>query len=101
REMIEGWTKVCKHVSVYDYYGHFYLITSWPIVHAIRVDLPYLRRIDVTGFMSETQQQWANQGINFYLTAKLVWDTDRNTDEILHEFYRDFYGPAEKPITDI
>ena len=98
REMIEGWTKVCKHVSVYDYYGHFYIMTPWPIVHDIREDLPFLRRIGVTGFMSETQQHWANQGINFYLAAKLVWDTDRNADEILNDFYHGFYGPAEKPM---
>ena len=98
REMIKGWTKVCKHVSVYDYYGHFYHMTPWPIVHDIRKDLPYLRSVGVTGFESETQQHWANQGINFYLTSKLVWNTHRNADEILNDLYRGFYGPAEKPM---
>ncbi|GMU21052.1 MAG: hypothetical protein AMXMBFR13_11470 [Phycisphaerae bacterium] len=98
REMINGWTKVCRHVSVYDYYGHYYFMTPWPIVHSIRKDLPYLRRIGVNGFMSETQQHWGNQGINFYLAVKLVWETDRDVDALLDEFYRDFYGPAEKPM---
>jgi sulfatase modifying factor 1 len=98
RNMILGWTKVCKHVSVYDYYGHFYVMAPWPIVHDISKDLPYYRSIGVTGFESETQQHWANQGINFYLTSKLVWNTHRKTDEILDDFYRGFYGPAEKPM---
>ncbi|MDO8588514.1 MAG: DUF4838 domain-containing protein [Armatimonadota bacterium] len=97
-QMIKGWTKVCKHVGVYEYYGHFYIMTPWPIVHSIRKDVPYLRRIGVTAFQSETQQHWANQGINFYLTAKLAWDTDRGADAILKDYYRGFYGPAEKPM---
>lgn len=100
REMITGWTKVCKHVSVYDYYGHFQIMTPWPLVHDIRKDLPYLRSIGVTGFMSETQQHWANQGLNFYLTSKLVWDTHRSADETLNDFYHGFYGPAEKPMRE-
>jgi formylglycine-generating enzyme len=100
REMIEGWTKVCKHVNVYDYYGHFYVMTPWPIVHDIGKDLPYLRRIGVTGFESETQQHWANQGLNFYVAAKLAWDTKRDVQALLDDFYRGFYGPAAKPMRE-
>ena len=98
RKMIEGWTKVCKHVSSYDYYGHYYVFGPWPILHDIRKDVPYLRSIGVTGFMVEAQQHWANQGINFYLAAKLVWDTDRDSGKLLDEYYHRFYGPAEKPM---
>jgi len=98
RKMVEGWTKVCKHVSFYDYYSHFYVFTPWPIVHDIRADLPYLRRLGVHALDSETQQHWCNQGINFYLAAKLLWDTDRDTDALLSDYYRRFYGPAEKPM---
>jgi hypothetical protein len=96
--MIEGWTKVCKHVSVYDYYGHFYIFTPWPLAQGICRDIPYLRRIGVTGFVSETQQNWANQGLNFYLAAKLLWDTDRDCEAMLSEFYERFYGPAARPM---
>jgi len=98
RRFIEGWTKVCGHVSVYDYYGHFRVFTPWPIVHDISRDLPYLRRHGARGFESETQQHWANQGINFYLAAKLAWDTDRDARPLLKDYYHRFYGPAEKPM---
>lgn len=98
REMINGWTKVCKHVGVYDYYGHFYVMTPWPIVHNIRKDVPYLHSIGVKAFESETQQHWANQGINFYMAAKLLWDTDADSQALLDDFYHRFYGPAEQPM---
>jgi hypothetical protein len=99
RENIEGWAKVCKHVSMYEYYGSFYGFTPFPILHTIGVDMPYMRRIGVSGgFMDETDQNWANQGIGFFLAAKLAWDADRKPKEILDDFYRGFYGPAEKPM---
>ncbi len=97
REMIEGWTKVCKHVSVYDYYAGS-LYTPFPIVHNIREDVPYLRRLGVQGFVSQTEQHCSNQAINYYVAVKLVWDTDRNVNTILDEYYRRFYGAAEKPM---
>ena len=33
---LEGWRARAVHVGVYDYYGHFYAFTPWPIVHSIR-----------------------------------------------------------------
>jgi hypothetical protein len=96
--MIEGWTKVCKQVSTYDYYGHFYMFTPWPIVHDILKDIPYLRSIGVKAFISETQQNWANQGWNFYVAAKLVWDTDRDQAAMIDDLCEKFYGPAAVPM---
>ncbi|HVO09453.1 MAG TPA: DUF4838 domain-containing protein [Vicinamibacteria bacterium] len=95
---VQGWTKVCRHVGVYDYYGHFYVFTPWPIVHDIRRDLPFLRRLGVDRFMSETQQHWANQGLNFYLGAKLAWDPGRDTEALLADYYDRFYGRASSPM---
>jgi Domain of unknown function (DUF4838)/Glycosyl hydrolase family 67 N-terminus len=97
-EYVEGWAKVCKHVGVYDYYGHFYAFTPWPILHDIRRDIPLLARIGVERFMSETQQHWANQGINFYLAAKLLWNPKEDTDRLLAEYYDRFYGKASAPM---
>jgi hypothetical protein len=48
--------------------------------------------------MSETQQHWANQGINFYLGAKLAWDPSQDPDRLLSEYYERFYGAAAGPM---
>jgi hypothetical protein len=98
REALEGWAKVCKHVSVYEYYGDAAPAALRPLVHSIRVDMPYFRTLGVSGFMDETDQDWAAQGINFYVAAKLAWDTDRSYNELMDDFYHGFYGPAEKPM---
>ena len=48
--------------------------------------------------MSETQQHWATQGLNFYVGAKLAWDASLDVDALLAEYYRRFYGRAEAPM---
>jgi len=95
---VQGWTRVCRHVGVYDYYGHFDVFTPWPIVHDIRRDLPFLRRLGVDRFMSETQQHWANQGLNFYLGSKLAFDPGRDPEALLADYYGRFYGRASLPM---
>jgi hypothetical protein len=83
---------------VHDYYGHFYMFTPWPIVHTIRRDLPFLHGLGVNQFTSETQQHWANQGLNFYVGAKLAWNPKLDVDALLAEYYQRFYGRAAVPM---
>jgi hypothetical protein len=97
-DYVRGWTQAARHVGVYDYYGHFYIFTPWPIVHSIRRDLAFLHGLGVDRFMSETQQHWANQGINFYVGAKLAWDPHLNVDLLLADYHRRFYGRAAEPM---
>jgi hypothetical protein len=95
---LEGWRATAAHVGVYDYYGHFYAFTPWPIVHSMRNDLRLFHRLGVDRFMSETQQHWATQGLNFYVGAKLAWDPSLDVDALLAEYYSRFYGRAERPM---
>jgi Domain of unknown function (DUF4838)/Glycosyl hydrolase family 67 N-terminus len=97
-DYVRGWRSVAQHVGVYDYYGHFYMFTPWPLVHSIRRDLPLLKGLGVDRFMSETQQHWANQGLNFYVGAKLAWDPSQDTDRLLTDYYVRFYGAARAPM---
>jgi hypothetical protein len=97
-EYVRGWTSLSAHVGVYDYYGHFHVFAPWPLVHSIRRDLPLLKRLGVSRFMSETQQNWANQGLNFYVGAKLAWDPTQDVDALLDDYFERFYGPAAGPM---
>lgn len=40
----------------------------------------------------------AMDSINFYVTMRLADDINQDVDEVLVEYYRLFYGPAEKPM---
>jgi hypothetical protein len=91
---LRGWNAVVRHSGVYEFYGHFFVGATWPIVHALRRDIPLYHELGVERFTSETQQHWATQGLNFYLAAKLLSDPKSDVDALLDEYYRRFYGKA-------
>lgn len=95
---LKGWAALTRHVGVYEYYGHFFAFTPWPIVHSIRRDIPLFKRMGIERFISETQQNWANQGINFYVAAKLIDDPTLDVDALLAEYFSRFYGKAKGPM---
>jgi hypothetical protein len=97
-EYLRGWTRLTKHTGVYEYYGHFLVMTPWPIVPAIRRDIPLLHSMGLERFESETQQNWATQGLNFYVAAKLADDPSIDVDALLADYYARFYGPAAEPM---
>lgn len=95
---LKGWLALTRHVGIYEYYGHFFAFTPWPIVHSIRRDIPLFKQLGIERFISETQQNWSNQGINFYIAAKLVEDPSRDVDTLLAEYFSRFYGKASVPM---
>jgi len=36
--------------------------------------------------------------LNIYVTARFWWDADQDIDALLNEYYRKYYGPAEKEM---
>ncbi len=93
-EYVKGWSNLTRHVGAYEYYGHFFVFTPWPVVHSMRVDIPLYKELKIERFISETQQNWANQGLNFYVAAKLVADPTLDVDALLAEYFARFYGKA-------
>ncbi|MBP6703020.1 MAG: DUF4838 domain-containing protein [Vicinamibacteria bacterium] len=91
---LKGWQALTRHVGIYEYYGHFSVFTPWPIVHSMRRDIPLYKEMGIERFISETQQNWANQGLNFYVAAKLVADPTTDVDALLAEYFARFYGEA-------
>lgn len=97
-QYLRGWSALTRHTGIYDYYGHFFMFTPWPIVRNIRRDIPFLHSLGVETFTSETQQNWANQGLNFYVAARLIADPKIDVDALLTEYYTRFYGAAAAPM---
>lgn len=97
-EYLRGWAALTRHTGMHDYYGHFFMFTPWPIVRIIRRDIPFLEGLGLERFSSETQQNWANQGINFYVAARLLADPKTDVDALLTEYYNRFYGAAAAPM---
>jgi len=41
---------------------------------------------------------WALNGIDYYITIRLLWDPSKSVDEILDDYYKTGFGPAAAPV---
>lgn len=97
---LKGWAERSKRLGIYEYYDKASVCeTLFPIVHTIRRDLPYYHSQGVEYFY--TQGQWKNSGamgLNYYVTAKLLWDVETDVDALLADFYERYYRQAAGPM---
>jgi CRISPR/Cas system CMR-associated protein Cmr5 small subunit len=99
-QIIRDWQKQVKEIYFYEYYQKTaWFGAPWPIVHTIKTDIPWYHSIGVAGLYTQQTDSdiWGNF-LNHYITARLLWDHNADVDAILSEFYRKFYGKAEKPM---
>ena len=50
-------------------------------------------------FIDTTREHWATQAPQYYLMAQLAWNPRVDKDEVLGDFYRRAFGPAEREMT--
>jgi hypothetical protein len=104
RQVLGQWRKLSPHLLVYEYYsvgGMAKADLPWPLVHTMRRDIPYYREHGVEGFYTQLSPAlWHRLGLNYYLAAKLCWNTDLNVDALLDDYFTKFYGPAAAPMRD-
>ena len=57
-----------------------------------------LSNVDGAGQSYHHWTDWLYDAQNVYVAGRLMWDLNADVEKILDEYYRDFFGPAEKPI---
>ncbi len=88
------WRELCPHVGIYDYYGHWEWFGQWPLVHTLRVDIPFYAKAGIEHLNSETHDDWWTQPLNIFVAVKLAWNPDAHVDGLVHGFCKDLFGPA-------
>ena len=98
-----GWLAACNQVVLYEYYhtgGIGMLARPWPRV--IAQDLAYLKKIGAAGTISQSNwDRFRNWGMNFYVYAKMSWDTGQDVDAVLQDYYSGIYGPAAPAVSQM
>jgi len=103
-EQIEAFGRVAQRLGVYEYYDVEQW--SWDLPGAARAsDLGYIaasigyyRRNHITSMQTEASNNWAPNGIGYYLTARLLWKADADAAAVEEDFYRRAFGPAAEPV---
>jgi hypothetical protein len=98
---LEDWGKISNHIYLWDYTVNFnHHISPFPNLHTLQ---PNIRLFVDNNVKEHFQQTNTGPGHEFselksYLIAKLLWNPDANTKEIIRGFTDGYYGAAGKWI---
>ncbi|MFH1743854.1 MAG: DUF4838 domain-containing protein [bacterium] len=98
-DTLKAWSRICPQLLIYDYDPQSDLsrMPFWN-VHSIRKNLPIYHQHGVLGFTTEGHNTFLRTGLNYYIRTKLMWDVNADVDDLLDDFYRNFFGPAAVPM---
>jgi hypothetical protein len=105
---IAAWRKKVDTIYAWEYYLYSWPGMPWtgfPVIypHIISSDLKFLKGVSKGEYLQ--CDSWTAgqptiitypgmQHINLYVTAKVLWDSSLDVDELMNEYYEKFYGPA-------
>lgn len=93
-----GWARAAGHAAIYEYY----INGSWPGLHRLVVpylaeSIRFLKGQGVDLYETQAGDEFATNGINYYVAGKLLWDASQDEQAILKDFYDTAFesaGPA-------
>ncbi len=97
-QLIEGWKQRLqspvwiREYSTYGWPGHV------PMARLLQDRTRTYRELGVEGLEWPGEQTFGPQLLLLYFKARLQWDPDLDVAKELALFYRNYYGPAEKPM---
>ncbi len=101
RAAMEGWGRIYPSLCLYEYYYKVAALElPFPIIHAMREDIPWLRDQGLFGIYTQYAHNWWTIGLNYYVASKLLWDADLDVDALLADYYARMYGAAEAPMRE-
>lgn len=99
RESFFQWKKLgVSEIYTYEYWSGYGWPGPLPLGRTIADRLRAYRQFNVRGVYNETHPSWGTQGLELYLASQLLWHPNLNLDQELSLYYRNYYGPAERPM---
>ena len=92
RSRIEAWMKLMPRAFSYDYIGWY--PGPWTLFHKLQQEQDYYRGIGFTGLCPEYLDRNLGTDVHMWLSLKLAWDKGQQVDDLLSQFYTDYFGPA-------
>ena len=97
------WAKIMNgRLAIYDYDQGMLVWRDIPNPShmAFAQDVKHYRDAGIIGINTESRNAIATTFLNLYMRGLLMWNPDVDVSATLATFYKDFYGPAEKPMSE-
>ena len=93
------WSKRCKHLYIWHYivdFAHYY--NPFPNLWAMAADMRFYKEIGVEGIFAQGIGDDGGGGefslLRGYYCAKLMWDVNQDSNNLLKDFLKGYYGKA-------
>jgi hypothetical protein len=98
RQDLEGWGRICDHINLW-YYNADFAMYHMPIpnMRVLEPNIRYFVDNGVKGIYAQSVMNGPHAGLNDvmnYMTARLLWDPNASSDELMDEFLNLHYGQA-------
>ncbi len=105
-QLIEGWSQKADILGIREYssvYGWDFNLPGQSRSNDytyLKTQLPFFNSRHARFFTSESTDSWGTNGVGFYLTARLLWDSEeaKRTDELIEDFVLKSFGKAHEPM---
>ncbi len=103
-EQLEAFGNKAKMVGIYGYYyvtvfsSHDHGPGAGIKIDNLSEQYPYYFKNNVRSVRAEASNSWGPAGLDFYVTSKVMWDTDADTKAIYDDFLDKAFGAAAAPM---
>ena len=99
KALIERWGQTkAEKIGAWDYYFGAPYPYPRQFIQWISESVPYLHKNRVDVFFSQLPSIWGLDGPKGWLATQLLWNVDRDAEDLLNEFYDEFFGNASEAI---
>lgn len=98
--VLPAWQKLTKNFFMYDYVGNFANRLNWRTLRVLKPNALYYRELGVQHYTSEGGCYGYSDKLRIYILSKLMWNVDRDVQELISEFNRYCFGEKAGPILD-
>ena len=100
RADLDGWSKMCDRLYLWDYPINFGHPLPHPNLRVYATNLRYYTAHNVKGVFCEAGAFAELAELRAWLLAKLMWNPNAETDQLIETFAHGYYGPAGPHIVD-
>ena len=96
---VEAWVaKQTRVVGTWDYLFGYGFLMPRSMTGIVSDSIPELHRRGVRAYFSQVAAIWPYDVHTTWLTARLLWDPDADSADMVDSFFRTFYGNAAGPM---
>lgn len=105
KEYIERWGQICNRIYIWDYTTNFaQYLCPFPNFNTLKENINFFKDNGVKGVFEQGMYQGGVSGefgeMRAYVLARLLWNPDLDTDELIDGFMKAYYGAGAPNVRE-